>query len=108
MKTLLANFGDIILLLTGGFFGGLASLIFEKNAGFWRGLLLVITGATSAVYLTPLVPDYFSVGDSFYRGISFLVGFLSMRILGGIITLGDRFKKNPIKTIKEIKDGDIN
>lgn len=90
--------------LAAGFFGGIVSLTYEKSVTFSRALLMIVTGAVCAGYLPPILNKWLNFGDSLENGLAFIVGLLSMKLVGGLMKLGERFEKNPLKTIKNLKD----
>lgn len=92
--------------LVAGLAGGAASLTFQKNIGWLRALVLIITGAVCAGYLTPLAVDYVAADQRLEGAYAFLIGLLSMHIIGGLISLGERFQDNPGAFLKIFRNSD--
>lgn len=89
--------------LVAGVFGAVASLTYERNIGVIRALVLIITGATSAAYLTPLAAQWLELSDNTESAYAFIIGLLSMKIIGGLMSLGDRFRQDPESFLKIFK-----
>lgn len=89
--------------LVAGVFGAVASLTYQPNISALRALVLVVTGATSAAYLTPLVGQWLDLSDTTENAYAFIIGLLSMKIIGGLMTMGERFRNNPEAFIKIFK-----
>lgn len=94
--------------LVAGVFGAVASLTYERNIGVIRAMILIVTGATCAAYLTPLAASWLELSDNTESAYAFIIGLLSMKIIGGLMTIGDRFRRDPesfIKFFRKDKDG---
>lgn len=97
-------------MLISGLVGGVASLTYEDKVSFKRAILLIVTGAATAVYLQPVMHSYFGIEDNFATGMGFVLGLVSMRIINILLSVSNTVAKNPsiIFNIFNIrKDGDI-
>lgn len=90
-------------LLVAGLFGGIATLYNAPKVTIKVFLIAVSGGALLAGYLTPFVSDVLNLSDNIESGLAFLIGVFGMNIIGGIFTISQRFKKDPIDTVKSIK-----
>lgn len=86
-----------------GLIGGVISLSFLRDLTPFKAFLAILTGSACAAYLTPLVVVYFRLGESGEHAAAFLTGLLGMNILAGLFKLSERFRNEPIKTIKNLK-----
>lgn len=93
-------YGVKFATLIAGFAGGVVSLSFVKELKPVQAALAVFTGAVSAGYGTPLVLQYFNLTQAGENGIAFLVGLTAMNLIPGIIKLSERFKSDPLATIR--------
>lgn len=86
--------------LVAGVFGAVASLTYERQISVLRAVILIITGAASAAYLTPLVGGWLELTDNTENAYAFIIGLLSMKIIGGLMNIGDRFRQDPEAFLK--------
>ena len=103
MEDLLAKLGLKAVYLVSGFFGAIITLIFNKNLGYLKSVILVVGGTIGATFLTPLLIGLIPFFLEHEPTAGFLCGFLSMGMLGGLFRVSDRFKSDPIQTLKDIK-----
>lgn len=91
-ENFLDHLGIDIRLLLAGFFGAL--LLVRKEGKTWKdNLLTLITGATSATFLTPFLLEIVRVNSATaYSFFGFIVGFGSIRIVEFI--MDKYFKKS--------------
>lgn len=105
MNEFLISIGVKASSLIAGLSGGIISLTYEDKITPYRAAMLIITGGICASYLTPIVIDWANkiatVGDHAENGGAFIIGLLSMKIVGGLLKLGEKFKRNPEKFIKK-------
>lgn len=101
-----------------GAIGGIVSLAFMKEMSARMAIISLVGGAATAVYLGPVVnhmllfamAEYLDITlepdavQDFKSGVIFLIGAFGMSGMAGLSVLADRFKKDPVKTIKDIKD----
>lgn len=100
-------FGIKLGTMIAGFAGGVVSLTYLRGLTALQGVLAVFTGATFAVYFTPIVFSYAfkSTGSSdIENGIAFVLGLTAMNIIPGIIKLSETFKKDPQILFKRRSD----
>ncbi len=100
-------FGIKIANLIAGLCGGLVSLVFEKKLSFKRALLLIFVGAISSSYLTPILQHWIDFSEPTENAAAFLIGLMSMNILGGLLRLADSFESNPAKFYKNVREGNL-
>lgn len=81
--------------MVAGFFGGVISLRYIKDLNWWQGSLAVVTGVGSANYLTPVVQHFLGMPPALENGAAFLVGFISLNLLAGIMRKSEQWKENP-------------
>ena len=73
--------GIDLMALKSGLFGGFISLTFEKKRGPLAASGFIFTSAIFAGYMGPLIQEWFELSDQAANGVSFLVGFLAVRVL---------------------------
>ena len=100
IKEFLAEMGITLPFLLAGSMGAVTSLVYEKQLSFKRALLLILVGAVSSAYLSPLVAVQLGLSDTVSNMSAFITGLLSMRIIGALLEIGDKLKNNPAKIIK--------
>ena len=90
-KSFLEDFGIDVRLLLAGFFGAL--LFVRKEGKTWKdNLLTLVTGATSATFITPFMVETFKINSSnALPFFGFVVGFGSIRIVEFVM---DKYFKN--------------
>jgi hypothetical protein len=103
IESLFDHLGLKSTALVAGVFGAAASLSYERGIRPGRAVALILVGAASAGYLTPVVAGWTSTTPAMENAYAFIIGLLSMRIIGGLITLGERFKQDPAAFIKMLK-----
>jgi hypothetical protein len=94
-KYFLDHLGVDVRLLLAGFFGAL--LFVRKEGKTWKdNLLTLVTGATSATFLTPFLLETLNVkASSALSFFGFVVGFGSIRIVEFIM---DKYFKKDANT----------
>lgn len=91
-------FGIDLSPAVAGFIGAMISLRFLATMSPMQVWITLATGFVTSGYLTPVVHVYLSSVPE--GGIGFLVGFLSMGVLGGAMELVNDWKKSPGDFIK--------
>jgi hypothetical protein len=99
----LEGFGLKSTSLVAGVFGAVASLTYERNISPMRAVFLILVGAAAAGYLTPWLAEYMKVDGATANAYAFLIGLLSMRIIGAILSIGEKIKKDPVTFLKNLK-----
>jgi hypothetical protein len=89
-----------------GILGATASLTYERDISPGRALLLILVGSACAAYITPLIAHYFTFEAPVDNAVAFMVGLLSMRIVGGLLVIGEKFKDDPMAFIRKIRNND--
>lgn len=89
---------------------GAAFLIFYRHLTPRQAIGSVAAGVGSAVYLTPLIVPALAAHFSWFpanalgeRAVAFAAGIGGSYLLAGLIVLGERFQKDPVQTVREIK-----
>lgn len=75
--------------------GSIATLLFEPKISFWRAILLVFSGAGAAVFTCPMVVHYLKIEEHLSHAVTFLLGLLSMKLVGVIMIILDKIKEDP-------------
>lgn len=101
LEHLLYILGVKLSALIAGVFGVGVSLMYEKVSTA-RAIVLLLSGSFGAGYLTPLFASVFNLSTGVENSIAFLLGLVSMRLMGGIINISRKFYENPIGFIKSI------
>lgn len=83
-----------------GFFGAATAVLHKGKTPWWKIASMIIAGAFSAAYLSPIFWDLGTVETIAYKNaITFIVGMLGFQITGGLTKLGEDIKSNPGKYI---------
>ena len=91
-----------------GFVGGVVSLSMLRDLTPMRALGTVLCGTACAAYLTPIALEYTGLSGSSEHALAFFLGVCGMNGVAGLFKLSERFKMNPIETIKDVKQGKSN
>ena len=90
---------------------GAGFLVFYRGFTPRQALGAVMGGVGTAVYFTPVVvpwivtvASWFPSGPNGERAIALLWGLGGTFFLGGLIVVAERWKKDPVATIKNIKE----
>lgn len=78
-----------------GIVGGIVSLTFEAKLSFIRALTLILVGGSTAGYSFEFVYHYFNVKTQVSGFFGFCIGLISMRLVNGLIVIGNSIQKNP-------------
>lgn len=92
------TFGIDLSPAVAGFIGALISLRFLATMSPVQVWITLATGFITSGYLTPVVHAYLTTVPE--GGIGFIIGFLSMGVLGGAMELVNSFKASPGDFIK--------
>ena len=95
--------GVKMTLVVAGLVGGVASLAFVSSYSPKEGFAAIIGGTACAAYLTPIIAAKFNVMGSTENAIAFLLGIGGMNIIGGLFKLSAGFRKDPLRTVSDIK-----
>ncbi len=89
---------------------GAAFLVLNRSLTPRKAVGAVAGGVGSAIYFTPLAVRALHVTVSWFptdalgeRAVAMLWGLLGTFFLAGLLVLGERWRKDPIQTIREIK-----
>lgn len=78
IKRILEDLGFHIAFALAGVFGSYVSMSQKGELKFWQRFSVMIAGAATANYLTPLICDYFNIGEQTRYGFAFLLGFIGV------------------------------
>ena len=95
-----ATFGLQPLLIIAGFAGGAVSLIYINKLTVKIAGLAMISGISCASFLTPLIVEYFHLSLNAKYALAFIIGIMGLNLVGGFYKLGELFKKDPLKVLK--------
>jgi len=94
MIRILTELGLELPSLIAGLLGGFISLTYEREkTSPAKAAFLILTGACTAGYLTPMVAEYGNIGENLQVGLSFIIGLSSMHIIKSIPILVEHAKK---------------
>jgi hypothetical protein len=79
MIQFLEDHGIHLGLIMAGISGSFLSISVNSNLTPWQKVVVVLSGAGTANYLTPLVLEYIKLGDNTQYGLAFLVGFSGLK-----------------------------
>lgn len=72
-------------LLMAGLSGAFLSISVNNNLTPWQKWVVIVSGAATANYLTPLVLEYINLGQNTQYGLAFLVGFSGLKFVEWMI-----------------------
>lgn len=87
--------GVKLAYLVAGFAGGVVSLRYIKDLNWWQGISAIATGIAAANYITPVLQHFLSMPPALENGAAFIVGFVSLNILAGIVKYSEKWRDNP-------------
>ncbi|TXL70095.1 hypothetical protein FHP25_35835 [Vineibacter terrae] len=110
INDVIASLGVKLSTAIAGVAGGVARVVFmsQSNRMDWkRGLSLIVLGAISAGYLTPLVGLAITVppDGALERALGFVVGLLSMTLIEMMLRLADWFREDPRRLFDAFRPG---
>lgn len=95
MKDFIEDTGVQISLILAGMAGAYVSISVNSNLTRWQKAAVMVAGALTANYLTPLVAYYLGLGAEVRYGLAFLVGFSGLKAVEWMIVyLRSKFKKD--------------
>ncbi len=95
-------------LLLAGIAGGVSALLLRENISRKEMFGSIFIGTACAWYVTPVLVEHFALTEAYAGAVGYFLGIIGMMATGGVMTLAQRFRKAPLKTIKDIqtlKDG---
>lgn len=94
MLRILSEMGLELPSLMAGLLGGVLSLRFQKGkATPAKAAFLILAGAITAGYLTPMIATYGNISVELQNALSFIIGLASMRILEATLVAVDKLSK---------------
>lgn len=97
--------------LVAGIVGGIISLTFEQRLSFMRAVLLIFTGGITSGYAFNFCQHVWGMSDELSGFFGFVMGLVSMRLIGSLIKVAEQVKENPatvlsfVELFKAIKYG---
>lgn len=91
MRDFLESIGVNIGIALAGMFGSLIMLGKNSSSNIKSTLFSIITGVSSANYITPIVSETINISDRYQMGVAFLLGFLGLK---GVEKLSEKLLKN--------------
>ncbi len=89
---------------------GAAFLVLYRDLTPRQSMGAVAGGVGTALYFTPVVvpwivsmASWFPANVNGERAVALVWGLVGTFVLAGVIVLGERFKKDPINTVKDLK-----
>lgn len=79
MKEFLELIGINIGIALAGLFGSLIMLGKNSSVNLRTTLFAIITGVSSANYITPIVSDMINISSQYQMGVAFILGFLGLK-----------------------------
>lgn len=79
MKEFLESIGVNIGIALAGMFGSLIMLGKNSSANLRTTLFAIITGVSSANYITPIVSNMINISTQYQMGVAFILGFLGLK-----------------------------
>lgn len=95
MKYFLRDWGIELAYMVAGLFGSLVFIQQKQNRKRpkWEKFIIVLVGIVTANYLTPAIVWLLNVPQRVEYGISFVVGYMGLNLIGFIIDyFRDKFK----------------
>jgi hypothetical protein len=82
--------------------GGMVSLAHLQKLDLWKRVGAVIVGTLTAIFVAPVVGEYFAFSNKMTACIHFLIGLGGLMISGGIFALFRGFREKPLEKIAEL------
>lgn len=79
MKEFFESIGVNIGIALAGMFGSLIMLGKNSSSNLRTTLFAIITGVSSANYITPIVSDMIKISEQYQMGVAFILGFLGLK-----------------------------
>lgn len=83
--------GIKLSVLVAGLIGGIVSLTYHTKISFKRAVLLILTGASTAVYLQPIAEHTLGFPERFSTAVGFITGLVSMKIINFLLKNTESF-----------------
>jgi len=74
-----------------GMFGSLIMLGKNSSSNLRTTLFAIITGVSSANYITPIVSNMINISEQYEMGVAFILGFLGLK---GVEKISEKLLKN--------------
>ena len=79
--------------IVAGFLGAITSISFIKERSLQNTIIILFVGIVSSYFATPAIVAYVPKLDSDFTG--FIVGFVAMPVMAGIMKIAEKFKESP-------------
>jgi len=91
MKEYLESIGVNVGIALAGMFGSLIMLGKNSSSNLRTTLFAIITGVSSANYITPIVSNMINISEQYEMGVAFILGFLGLK---GVEKISEKLLKN--------------
>jgi len=91
MKEFLESIGVNVGIALAGMFGSLIMLGKNSSSNLRTTLFAIITGVSSANYITPIVSNMINISEQYEMGVAFILGFLGLK---GVEKISEKLLKN--------------
>jgi hypothetical protein len=91
MKEFLESIGVNVGIALAGMFGSLIMLGKNSSSNLRTTLFAIITGVSSANYITPIVSNMINISEQYQMGVAFILGFLGLK---GVEKISEKLLKN--------------
>ena len=91
MKKFLESIGVNVGIALAGMFGSLIMLGKNSSSNLRTTLFAIITGVSSANYITPIVSNMINISEQYEMGVAFILGFLGLK---GVEKISEKLLKN--------------
>lgn len=91
MKEFLESIGVNVSIALAGMFGSLIMIGKNSSSNLRTTLFAIITGVSSANYITPIVSDMIKISEQYQMGVAFILGFLGLK---GVEKISEKLLKN--------------
>ncbi len=82
--------------------GGMVSLAHLQHLSIWKKIGAVLVGMMTAVFLAPVVAEYFGTTNKMTACIHFLMGLGGLMVSGGLFALFKSFRDKPLEKIADL------
>lgn len=91
MKEFLESIGVNIGIALAGMFGSLIMLGKNSSVNLRTTLFAIVTGVSSANYITPVLSNMINISEQYQMGVAFILGFLGLK---GVEKISEKLLKN--------------
>jgi hypothetical protein len=91
MKEFLESIGVNIGIALAGMFGSLIMLGKNSSINLKTTLFAIVTGVSSANYITPVLSNMINISEQYQMGVAFILGFLGLK---GVEKISEKLLKN--------------